>query len=106
MEWNRAFSTTATIAVVAFAGLVLPGCDKKVTIENYDKITIGMTFGEVEGFMGKGEKQEITGTGISAAGIASATRSLQDTYTWREGPKEMSVTIVADRVVGKSKAGF
>ena len=74
---------------------------------NYDAINIGMTLVQVEGIMGgAGEKQEVSGTSISGAGLAGSSRSTQDIYVWKSGLNEISVTVVADKVVSKSKSGF
>jgi hypothetical protein len=101
------YGRTACVAIVASLALSSVGCEDRITQENYDLIKIGMTKVDVDTILGgPGERQEVTGTGISAAGIASATRSVQDTYVWKKGHKEISVTFVADRVVGTGKAGF
>lgn len=104
------FGRTACVAIVASIALAPAGCEEEVeriTLENYNLIKVGMTKVEIETLLGgPGTRQEVTGTGISAAGIASATRSVQDTYVWKKGYKEISVTFVADRVVGYGQAGL
>jgi hypothetical protein len=107
MSMDRFLGTSAAVAIVAFMGVALPGCEDKVNADSYDAITIGMTIGQVEGIMGgAGVKQEVTGTSISGAGLAATARSTQDIYVWKSGLKEISVTIVADKVVNKAKSGF
>lgn len=108
MSIDRSWSAAATVAIVACAGAVMTGCEEdRVNAESFDAITIGMTIGQVEGIMGKaGEKQEVTGTSISGAGLAGAARSTQEIYVWKSGLNEISVTVVADKIVSKSKAGF
>lgn len=107
MSMDRFLGTSAAVAIVAFVSVALPSCgEDKVNASNYDAITVGMTLGQVEGIMGKGEKQEVSGVSISGAGVAGSARSTQDIYVWKSGLKEISVTIVADKVVSKSKAGF
>lgn len=108
MSMERFLGTSAAVAMVAFVSVSLPSCgEDRVSPENFDAIALGMTLGQVEGIMGgAGEKQEVTGTGISGAGLATAARSTQDIYVWKSGYKEISVTVVKDKIVSKSKAGF
>lgn len=105
---NRFLGTTATVAIVAFVGCALPGCgEDAITQENYDAINTGMTLVQVEGIMGgAGERQVVSGTSISGAGMAGSSTSTQDIFVWKSGLKEISVTLVKDKVVAKSKSGF
>ena len=104
-----ALLTPALLATaVLTTSLASTGCEEKITAASYTRITQGMTLSEVEKILGKGEKQEISGVGISGAGVAggSATSSLT-TYVWRKGTKEISVTFGADnKVMSTSKAGL
>lgn len=52
------FCTRAALVVAALASFLLMGCENKLTKENYDKITVGMTIYEVAEILGPGEKQE------------------------------------------------
>ncbi len=108
MSMDRFLGTSAAVAIVACVSVALPGCgEDKVNASNYDSITIGMTLGQVEGIMGgKGEKQEVSGVSISGAGVAGSSRITQDIYVWKSGLKEISVTVVADKIVNKAKSGF
>jgi len=108
MSMERFFGMSAAVAIVAFVGFTLPGCgEDKVNAASFDAITTGMTLVQVEGIMGgPGEKQEVSGTSISGAGMAGTSRSTQDIYVWKSGLNEISVTIVQDKVVSKSKSGF
>jgi hypothetical protein len=108
MSMDRFFGTTAAVAMVAFVSVALPSCgEDPVNAANYDAITIGMTMVQVEGIMGKaGEKQEVSGTSISGAGMAGNSRSTQDIYVWKSGLNEISVTMKDGKVVSKSKSGF
>lgn len=82
---------------------MLAGCESKVNQDNWDKITMGMTQGEVEGILGPGTKQEIQGTSISGAGIAGgAARNSLDTYLWKMGTKEVSITFKDGKVMAKN----
>jgi hypothetical protein len=81
----------------------LTGCENKVSQENLDKITLGMTKGEVEGILGAGTRQVVQGMSISGGGVAggSGTSSL-DTYTWKLGTREVSITFKDGKVMSKS----
>lgn len=87
--------------------VLLVACEKKVTLENFDTVTVGMTLDQVENVFGKGELQVVQGSSISGAGIlgGAATNSLE-TYTWRDGNKEISVTMKDGKVISKSHAGL
>lgn len=87
---------------VAACVFVLAACETKVTQENYDKITIGMTQGQVEGILGKGERQDVSGMNISGGGIASGSRTnSQSTYLWKDRNTLLSVTFEDGKVVTK-----
>lgn len=93
-------------AVLAlFAGCLLTGlvaCDDKVSQENFDKITDGMTEGQVQGILGKGERLDVGGMSISGAGIASgAARNSQTTYEWKSGKTIISVTFQDGKMIQK-----
>ncbi len=93
--------TVCVVMLLCLAGLT--GCESKVNQENWDKITMGMTQGEVEGILGPGTRQEIQGTSISGAGIAGgAARNSLDTYLWKMGTKEVSITFKDGKVMAKN----
>ncbi|MDX2131108.1 MAG: hypothetical protein SFY69_03530 [Planctomycetota bacterium] len=90
-------------AVAALCLVVLVSCDDKATPENYEKVTIGMTMGQVQGILGKGEVQDVGGMSISGAGVAGgSSQNSQVTWTWKNGNTEMSVTFDKGKVVNKS----
>jgi hypothetical protein len=88
--------------------LSLAGCQKKVTAENYDAITIGMRLDEVERILGRGEEQTISGVSIGSGGaVGRSGENSQKTYAWHEDPgNEITVTVIDGKVVGKNKRGF
>jgi len=97
------------IVVLAIACFVsTPGCEEKLTQENYTAVTLGMTRQDVEKLLGEGENQQSTGMNISGAGIPSGSRpSDLATYTWRKGNTEFSVTYKDGKVVSKANnAGY
>ncbi|GJQ30125.1 MAG: hypothetical protein HBSAPP03_20090 [Phycisphaerae bacterium] len=87
------------------AGCLLVGlvaCDDKLSQENFDKITIGMTEGQVQGILGKGERLDVGGMSISGAGVASgAARNSQVTYEWKKKNTMISITFADGKVVQK-----
>ena len=88
--------------------LLVTGCEKKITAENFDAITVGMRLDEVQRILGKGEEQTITGTSIGAGGdVGRSGANSQRTYIWKEdNGNEISVIVVDDKVVSKNKRGF
>lgn len=108
---NRTKMGRWAFALAASSLLVLGGCGDKLNDENYNAITVGMTKGEVEKLLGEsGERQEVSGVSISAAGVAGGSRSSGDqfTYVWKSsnGVKEISITTKDGKVISKSKVGF
>ncbi len=92
------------VAILACVCLLVgTGCESKVNQDNWDKITAGMTQSQVEGILGLGTKQEIQGTSISGAGMAGgAARNSLDTYLWKMGTKEVSITFKDGKVMSKN----
>jgi len=95
------------LAAFLVPALLLVACEKKVTLDNYNAIKVGMTQAEVENMLGKGELQVNSGASISGAGVlGGATQNSLDTYTWREGQKEISVTFKDGKVFTSSNGGL
>jgi hypothetical protein len=104
---NRILALVA-VAVCLFAALPLAGCESKVSDENFDRITAGMTRDQVEAFMGEGQSEDVGGVSISGAGIAggSPVQSTTKTFSWKDGQKQIIVVFKDDKVDHKSKLGF
>jgi uncharacterized lipoprotein YajG len=96
---------------VLFACLLLAGCNKsKVTQENYDKITTGMTLEEVEAILGPGSQvgdgQGVANQfGVDVSGGNMRPSSLVQ-YIWESGGKSITVAFRQEKVAGKSKVGL
>jgi len=106
-----ASSVLGLILVSGGAGVmsVMSGCEEKVSEDNYSSINTGMTLPDVERIMGgKGEVQKVEGMSVSGAGMASSGSSTnnQVIYVWKSGRKEISVTMMSNKVAAKGKAGF
>ena len=102
---------TGLVTFAAVALLALAGCKDKITSSNYDSIRTdskaGMTLQEVEGILGPGDKQEVTGVNIGSGGVASgSTASSQLTFVWKKNGKEISVTFQDGKAVSKSQFGL
>lgn len=98
----------AIVLAVCMAATTLTACNKKPMASKFDAINVGMSQGEVERLLGKGEKQDVGGVSISGSGIAGGASGSgnQVTYVWHDGSKEISVTFQGGKVVNKGKAGF
>ncbi|UCD30609.1 MAG: DUF3862 domain-containing protein [Planctomycetota bacterium] len=82
------------LILVAFAGC------SKVTQENYDKISTGMTLDEVQKILGKGTEKSGVG---GAIGDLSASAK---TITWGSEEKNITITFANDKVVTKTQKGL
>ena len=104
---NRILALVAA-AVCLLAVLPLAGCESKVSDENFDRITTGMTRDQVEAFMGEGEREDVSGVSISGAGIAggSPAQPTTKTFSWKDGQKQIIVEFKDEKVISKRKAGF
>ena len=91
-------------AVLACAG----GCEKKVTQENFERIAEGMSQREVEKILGKGEKEEgAVGTGFDRSGFSTESKPPpMSVYHWKEGSKEIVITLKDGKVLTKVGAGL
>ncbi len=96
--------TLRTLLICVASVCVLAGCEKKLTDDNYDKVKEGMTIYEVQGVIGKGEKQEISGMSISGAAVAGgAGRNSQDTYIWKEGANTWTMIFQDGKLLSKQR---
>lgn len=94
------------VACLLAAAVLLPGCESKITSENYDRISVGMTRQAVENILGSGTDETASGTSISSAGIADSKSSNEKTFVWREGGATITVVFKDGKVVEKSKTGM
>ncbi|HLF96133.1 MAG TPA: hypothetical protein VI457_03235 [Methylococcaceae bacterium] len=77
--------------ILLFALLSLIGCSK-VTQENYDKLKMGQTYGDVEAILGKPDQCE-------AVLVAKNCR-------WGKEPKVITVNFVGDKVILFTSSGL
>lgn len=98
-----------TASVVLGATVLLGGCGEKLTEENYDRISNGMSLSEVEGIIGGGTREDSGGYGMTSAGIPTGNdsgSSKQQTYTWEEDGKRVVIVFNNGKVMSKSKTGW
>ena len=100
-----------SVAFLLTLCLLLPGCKKsKVTKENFDKITNGMTLDQVEDILGKGEKETGDGSNVAAqVGIdvsGPPSNPGADTYVWEKGNKKITVHFMNKKVANKQQSGL
>ena len=76
-----------------------------LTLANYDRITEGMTFRQVEDILGKGE---VIKDAPALEGVAKVREKHKDNkvLTWEWKPKSILIIFAEDVVVFKSKGGF
>jgi hypothetical protein len=109
VRWQR----LVPAAILLVLCLSLPACrPSKVTPENYDKISTGMTRQEVEALLGPGQKEEGgDGAGVAAqfgvnAGLGEQRGKAPDTYAWESNGKTIKVYFSDGKVTNKQKEGF
>src|SRR5947207_1388336 len=106
---RRAHRSAIGIFAAAAIGLLV-ACESKVSEENFDRITDGMSYSAVSDILGSGEEQVAEGGfGISGGGVLGGSQpkvSNMKTYLWREKGHEITVTFVDDKVIQKANAGF
>jgi hypothetical protein len=81
------------------ATLLVGGCGR-VTRENYEKIEVGMTLEQVEGFLGRGETK--VGGGAAIADLAASAQIIQ----WGGEAKCIKVTVLNGKVLTKLQRGL
>lgn len=86
-------------------GLILSGCEKKVSDANFRKIAEGQsTQREVEKLLGKGEEDVgPAGMSIGASGLTGTSKeSPTQTFVWKEDGAEIVITFKDGKVLQKS----
>lgn len=86
--------------ILGFVVLGSAGCASRVTRENYDRIHDGMSVSEVEGILGKPDKDKRAGF---AFGDVDASGGVM---VWESGDKMISVTVAQGKVVVKVQKGL
>lgn len=96
------------LSIALVACLALAGCEAKVTTENYDKVTNGMSYSQVKKILGAGKDDTShAGTSISAPGISQTSKSNDVIYVWEdEFGGKIVIVFQDDKVVQKSKTGM
>jgi hypothetical protein len=102
-------TSRTTVAVLSLVCLFLADCGK-ISDESYAKVKDGMSLSQVQSILGEGDKEESTGTSISTSGLAgsssSALLSRRQTYSWKDGDKQVVIEFADDKLVSKRKIGF
>lgn len=101
---NRHALSRPLACVLIGLSLAIGGCEKKISMENYNKVTDGMTLSDVTKILGKGTKEaKAEGTSISQAGIMDnrGNASPEDTYAWKDGAAEIVITFRDGKVVNR-----
>lgn len=93
------------LTVSLFTLVAMVGCEKKVTVENFDKIQNGWSKTQVENLLGSGTDETASGTSISGAGIPDSKAAAEKTYVWRDGGLTITVIFKDGKVVQKTKVG-
>lgn len=111
---NIWINRTVAGALAGVAIVCAAGCTSKLTKENYDKVTRGMTVEEVFALLGPGEKQTEGQASNVAAGIAMGlpgaggkkAPSNREVYMWKENRIEISISFDSGKMVDKAQLGL
>jgi major membrane immunogen (membrane-anchored lipoprotein) len=87
---------------IVFSLVFLTACSGKLTKENYDKISTGMSLSEVENILGKGESQ--ASSNIDMGEFGGNVRS--EVITWQKWTKVISITFSNGKVMSKAQTGL
>jgi hypothetical protein len=94
-------ATLAGVFLVALGGCSSGGSSSsKVTKDNFDKVTTGMTQAQVEDILGKGTEAG------GAAATASDSSGPGKVIIWKDGDKSITVKFVNDQVFAKFQVGI
>ena len=81
--------------------LTMPvGCSSKVSKENFDKVTTGMTQEQVEGILGEGTEE--AGGGGTLGNLTGSAKVI----TWKDGEKAITITFVNGKMTAKVPKGL
>jgi hypothetical protein len=95
--------------VLAMSVAMAGGCNETLTDENFERVTVGMSYSEVESILGEGKREDSGGYGMTSGGIPTGQdsgSSKQQTYTWEEDGKQVVVVFNNGKVQSKSKLGW
>jgi hypothetical protein len=103
----------ARAALVLLLCLGAAACGKnRVTTANYDKITEGMTLGDVEAILGKGERESGDAANVAAqVGVdpnmgGQSGSGTAKPFVWEHGNKKITIHFVNDKVLTKHQIGL
>lgn len=95
---NRLGRWTA-IPVVA-AAVMAAGCTNRLTRENYERIGDGMSVGQVESILGKGDEK--VGIGGAVGNLVGSVRVIH----WERGNRTITLTFLNDKMTSKVATGL
>jgi hypothetical protein len=100
-------------ALVLTLCLCAGACGKnRVSKANYEKVEKGMSLGEVEAILGKGERETGDGSNIAAGAggvdvnMGEARSSPGTTYLWENKGKKITIVFINDKVFSKAESGL
>lgn len=91
--------------------LMLTGCGRKLSKENFAKVQVGMSLFDVQQILGKGEQQGGDGANMAAQyGVALESggggAKGVETYVWESGNKKITIVFKQGKVVSKTETGL
>lgn len=105
MIFRRVLAALALIATLA----LLTACEPKVTAENFEKISDGMTIAQVQKILGAGDEEPAPSGGTSIGGsgmLEGAAATPARTFIWKEENRQIIVVFQDGKVVNKYSKGF
>ena len=89
------------LTIVAFAFFLI-SCAGKITKDNYEKISNGMSVSEVESILGKGVSQASSNVNLGDFGGNISS----EVITWQKGMNIISITFSNGKVLAKAQSGL
>jgi hypothetical protein len=89
------------IILVTFV-FFLFSCTSKISKENYEKISNGMTVSQVEAILGKGESQASSNVDLGDYGGNISS----EVITWQDGMDVITITFSNGQVLAKAQSGL
>jgi hypothetical protein len=89
---------TLVLALIFFNAIA--GCDKRLSINAYNRVEHGMSAREVQSILGPGKEQVSSEAGYGEISMSGKV------LVWQDGMRIISITFMNDQVVAKAQVGL
>lgn len=88
------------VVLALFLVHAIAGCDKRLSINAYDRVKNGMSVSEVESILGPGTEQASSEAGYGEISMSGKV------LVWQDGMRIISITFMNDQVMAKAQVGL